>query len=148
MGSPGEVVQLVQLVQCFEMDNIEQVDGQVGSGLPSERYRLTAGDADRAHARPWSDAMVLRFQARHDRLVRHGFGNDDATDLAERLALRDGDADDRRMCAGECRHLSGRVGAFRCGNSSPAGLVGDRSIGTDLAVMLQRCGGFAKGDRG
>ena len=76
------------------------------------------------------------FTARHARLLRAGYMNTDAEDLAERLTLRDRDADDRRLCI-ECKHY--RPG--RCGNRERAGLrLPD--VGRDLAATLQRCAGF------
>lgn len=106
-------------------------------------YALTLADGDRAHANPWGDREVTAFQERTWKLQRLGFPEQDAEDLAERLALRDVDGLDMRACV-ECRNLSGRRGGFRCGQPAVAGLIGDRAVGTDLAVMLQRCPGFAE----
>lgn len=106
-------------------------------------YRLVPVEIERVHARPWDDHAISRLRARARQFGRLGFGDDDASDLAERLTLRDVERDDRRMCVGECRHLAGSLGGFRCGNAVAAGLIGDRTIGTDLATTLQRCAGFS-----
>ena len=68
--------------------------------------------------------------------MRRGIDATDADDLAERLTLRDRDADDRVICV-ECSHY--RPG--RCGNHRSA-LMTTADIGRDLAAMLQRCPGF------
>ena len=104
---------------------------------PRQRpYRLSAAEADAAHAEPWNDAVIARFVARVVLLMRRGFDATDADDLAERLHLRDAQGDGRTLCL-ECRHY--RPG--RCGNHRRAGLtVAD--VGRDLAAMLQRCPAF------
>ena len=104
---------------------------------PTRRpYRLTPEQGDRCHAGGWDDAEMAAFTARHARLLRAGHGNVDAEDLAERLTLRDRDADERRLCI-ECKHY--RPG--RCGNHRRAGLQAP-DVGRDLATLLQRCPGF------
>jgi hypothetical protein len=107
-------------------------------------HALTAADGDLAHAVPWGDREVTAFLDRTWKLQRLGFVEQDADDLAERLALRDVGGDERAACI-ECRNLSGRRGGFRCGKPSAAGLHGDRTVGTDLATLLQRCPGFVAG---
>ncbi len=79
---------------------------------------------------------LARFTARRDRLVRWGWAEADAERMAERLALRDREQDDRVSCT-DCRHY--RPG--RCGNHRRAGL-GTSDVGRDLATLLQRCPGF------
>jgi len=106
-------------------------------GKGTERpYRLTPAQGDAAHAEPWDDAAIGRFQARVLRLLRQGFGASDADDLAERLHLRDVEVDDRVLCV-ECRHY--RPG--RCGIHRHAGLQAPE-LSRDMAATLQRCGGF------
>ena len=100
-------------------------------------YRLSKADADVAHAEPWDDGAIGRFQARTARLQRLRFTVQDAEDLAERLHLRDVHADHRHLCL-ECRHY--RPG--RCGNQSAAVLL-TAEVGGDLATMFQDCAGFA-----
>ena len=99
-------------------------------------YRLAPADADRCHAGGWDDAETARFVARVALFMRRGINATDADDLAERLTLRDRDADERVICV-ECSHY--RPG--RCGNHRSA-LMTTADIGRDLAVMLQRCPGF------
>ena len=86
----------------------------------------------------WTDADIARFLDRRARLMRWGWAEPDAENLAERLAIRDREHDDRVSCA-DCRHY--RPG--RCGNHSAA-LLNTADIGRDLAVTLQRCEGFAE----
>ena len=87
---------------------------------------LTREQADRCHAPSWNDAEVQAFADRRDRLLRWGYSEQDADDLAERLTLRDREQDDRRICV-ECHHGRSR----RCPDGEP--LPGD---------VLHRCGGF------
>lgn len=84
----------------------------------------------------WTDTDVAAFLGRRARLMRWGWPEADAEKLAERLAKRDREHDDRVSCT-DCRHY--RPG--RCGNHEAAGLQG-HDIGRDLAAMLQRCTGF------
>lgn len=100
-------------------------------------YRLTLEQADRCHAPCWDDAEISEFVHRHFRLLALGFKDGDADDLAERLTLRDRDADDRRSCV-ECAHY--RPG--RCSNHKAAALQ-SAEVGRALAASLQRCDGFA-----
>ena len=105
-------------------------------------YRLTQAQGDAAHAEPWDDATIARFQARAVGIARRGFGAQDAEDLAEQLHLRDVHADYRHLCL-ECKHLAGAVSAgWRCGNHKAAGLNAAQ-VAADLVVMQQYCQGFA-----
>lgn len=107
------------------------------AGKPECRpYRLTSAEADAAHADPWDDGAIARFQARAGLIRRHGFAAQDAEDLAERLHLRDVHADYRHLCL-ECSHY--RPG--RCGNHKAADLLSP-AVGNDLASMFQDCPGF------
>ena len=92
-----------------------------------------------AHAEPWYDAAIARFQARTVAIQRRGFTELDAQDLAERLHLRDVHCDYRHLCL-ECEHLAGRAGAWRCGNHKAADV--GRELPRDLAAMFQNCAGF------
>lgn len=83
------------------------------------------------------------FRNRLARFGAKGLQQADAEALADRLVLRDRDGDDRRVCV-ECQHLQGAF-AWRCGNWRAAGIAmqaSDASIGRDLGLLLQRCGGF------
>ena len=99
-------------------------------------YRLTLAQGDAAHAEAWDDGAIARFLARVRRLARLSFNTEDADDLAERLHLRDVQADDLHLCL-ECANY--RPG--RCGNHPQAGLQSPE-IGRDMAALLQRCAGF------
>lgn len=99
-------------------------------------YRLTKDGADAAHAEPWGDAAIARFQSRVQRFMRLGLVEQDAEDLADRLHLRDMDDDERRGCL-ECDHY--RPG--RCGNHRVAAL-GVPELSRELAGTSQRCPGF------
>ena len=81
----------------------------------------------RCHAREWNDAVIFAATTRAVRFVRIGLRSD-ADNLAELLALRDRDDDDRHLCV-ECRH--GR--ATRCPDGLPMPLD-----------TLHRCGAFTK----
>lgn len=105
--------------------------------LPPERpYKLAMAEGDAAHADPWDDAAIARFQARAGLIRRDGFDEQDADDLAERLHLRDVHADYRHLCL-ECRHY--RRG--RCGNHRAAGLM-TVEVARDMATTFQHCPGF------
>ena len=101
--------------------------GQGGQGNQASHVGTVAG---------WDDADIARFIARRDRLMRWGWSEAKAEQVAERLTLRDHEGDDRTSCV-ECRHH--RPG--RCSNHPTADLhTGE--VGCDLAAMLQRCPGF------
>ena len=101
---------------------------------PSRRFRLSTADADRCHAGGWSDVEIADFVARHTRLLALGFTDGDADDLAERLTLRDRDADERRLCVECCNFRGGR-----CRQAARSG-VGPE-VGA-LAFVLQNCSAF------
>ena len=75
---------------------------------------MTPDQGDECHEGGWDDAEIDTFMARSKRFSVNG--RSDAEHLAERLTLRDRQADDRRMCV-ECRELeaSGRCAAARRG---------------------------------
>lgn len=90
--------------------------------------------ADRCHFGGWDDAEISAFVARRDRLLRWGRPEEEAEQLAERLTLRDRDADERRCCI-ECSHLGdgGRCLADARGRSTNAGID---------PITLHRCHSF------
>jgi hypothetical protein len=98
---------------------------------------------------PDSTAMTGRdadiFTARLARFTAKGVTHDEAGQLADKLATRDREADDRRLCL-ECSHLAGYgAGSWRCGNWQRAGVAlraRDAGLPGDLVRLLQRCGGF------
>jgi len=94
------------------------------AGMPAPgRPMMTIGQADECHAGGWNNFEIDAFAARRDRLMRWGWPEPRAEELAERLTLRDRQQDDRRSCA-ECQF--GR--ASRCPNGYPL-----------PAEVLQRC---------
>jgi len=114
----------------------ESQESQKSQG-PDSEAAATAGPALAALALvAWTDADIARFLDRRARLLRWGWAADDAEKLAERLARRDREHDERVSCT-DCRHY--RPG--RCGNHRRAGLHAP-DIGRDLATLLQRCPGF------
>ena len=84
----------------------------------------------------WTDADIAAFLDRRARLMRWRWSETDAEKLAERLVMRDREADERVSCT-DCRHYR----PSRCGNHRLAGLHGPE-VGRDLAALLQRCPGF------
>ena len=97
---------------------------------------MTRADADRCHAGGWDDAEIARLLDRRGRLMRWGWAEPDAENLAERLTLRDREDDERVSCT-DCRHY--RPG--RCGNHRRAGLQSPE-VGRDWVALLHRCPGF------
>lgn len=86
----------------------------------------------------WTDVDISRFLDRHARLLRWGWPEPEAVKLADRLARRDRERDDRVTCS-DCLHY--RPG--RCDNHRQAALTA-ASIGKDWATLLQRCDGFSE----
>lgn len=81
--------------------------------------------------------------ARLARFTDKGLSLDDSEALADRLAIRDSERDDRRICL-ECTHLRG-AGAWRCGNWEIAGVAiraSDAQLPGEMVQLLQRCDGF------
>lgn len=104
------------------------------------RTRGTGGAAEATDlvAVGWTDAHIDRFDNRRTRLIWWGWSEAQADKLAERLVRRDRNVDDRVSCI-DCRYYRPR----QCGNHRRAGL-NSADLGRDLAVMLQRCPGFAE----
>ncbi|MBP6252006.1 MAG: hypothetical protein KA387_04585 [Rubrivivax sp.] len=106
----------------------------------SRPYRLAQAAGDAAHAEPWNDGAIARFQARVAAFRRRGFTEHDADDLAERSHLLDVQAEGRALCL-TCRHLAGAVATgWRCGNHRAAGVA--RDLAPELVTLAQRCPGF------
>ena len=86
----------------------------------------------------WTAVDVTRFTGRQSRLVRWGYGAEEADNIAERLTRRDQEADDRRLCL-ECADLrdNGRCSAAARGRIRGA----DRRLEPVVSV-LQRCEAF------
>lgn len=82
------------------------------------------------------------LEARRERLLRWGMPWREATAMAQRLAARDAELDDRVTCLADCVHY--RPG--RCGNHRRA-LLDSPEVGPDLAALLQRCPGVGRWDQ-
>lgn len=90
-----------------------------------------------ARMRPWGDAEFRRFEFRVALFQRRGLKRDDAERVADRLALRDQDRDDRRVCL-ECTQRQDDGG---CAAARRGALPGLERMHTQS--ILQRCGAFS-----
>lgn len=99
---------------------------------------MTLEQSDECHAGGWNDAEIAAFTARATRfaLARPP----DAEHLAERLTLRDRQADDRRMCL-EC---SERESSGRCGAAHRGAIPGADRMLVPVPDILMRCEGFSE----
>ncbi len=88
--------------------------------------------------RPWGDAEFRRFAFRFALLARRGLAQDAAEALADRLALRDQEKDDRRICW-ECQHLQ-RSG--HCFAASQGRIPNTSKQLMPVKDLLQRCEAF------
>ncbi|MDP3139826.1 MAG: hypothetical protein Q8N17_26255 [Burkholderiaceae bacterium] len=92
-----------------------------------------------ARMRPWGDVEFRRFPVRVALFKRRGLNEAQAEALADRLALRDQEKDDRRVCL-ECEHLQNAGTCF----AAQQGWM--RSVSTHLAPvrdLLGRCTHFS-----
>ncbi|GGX76845.1 hypothetical protein GJV26_16980 [Massilia dura] len=87
-----------------------------------------------------SDRAQL-FAARVMVFQQHGLPQHAAEPIARRLAIRDAQQHERRICL-ECANLYGSVKAWRCGNRSKATIAGP-ALPADLVDLLHRCRGFS-----
>lgn len=94
-----------------------------------------------AAMRPWGDAEHRRFDFRVSLFQRRGMQGDAAEALADRLALRDQQLDERRMCL-ECKHMQ-RSGHCVAAKQRRVRLACDPERFTVLPRALQRCPSFA-----
>ena len=98
------------------------------------------------HSTAMNGAEIDLFTARLHRFTDKGLTIADGESLADKLVVRDREADDRRFCL-ECRHLSGYgQSSWRCSNWKVAGIAIrsiDAQLSVDLVLQLQRCDGFA-----
>ena len=108
-------------------------DSQDSQGCPPP---CAAPEALDLAAVSWTDGDIARFLDRRARLMRWGWSETDAEKLADRMVMRDREADDRVSCT-DCTHYR----PSRCGNHKRASLS-TADVGRDLAAMLQRCPGF------
>lgn len=72
--------------------------------------------------------------------TERGLSMADAQAMAEKLAQRDLEQDERRLCL-ECLHLSGGMDRRWCGQWQKIG-IGSAAIPSDLVTVLQRCKTF------
>ena len=109
---------------------------------------LLGNDAERwcfptTPAMPGRDADT--FTARVIRFTSKGMSLSDGEALANKLATRDRELDDRLLCL-ECTHLAGYgAGPWSCRAWSRAGIAikaRDAGLPGDLVQQLQRCDGF------
>lgn len=107
-------------------------DGGCGNPL------MTAEQADACHAGGWDDAEIQTFTVRVLTFFRRGIAAEEADDIAERLTLRDREADERRMCL-ECAALDRRG---RCLVAARGALPGVDRRFEPVPTLLQRCEGF------
>jgi hypothetical protein len=96
---------------------------------------------------PRSSAMngreINAFMARLARFSDMGLGLEVAEAIADRLVVRDRDADDRSVCL-ECTHLRRER---RCANWEHAGVAVRASaaqLPAEFVSLLQRCNGFSQ----
>jgi hypothetical protein len=87
-----------------------------------------------------SDRAEL-FSARVMRFQQHGLPQRAAEPIARRLAIRDAQEDDRRICM-ECANLYGSGKGWRCA-SRPKATIAGPSLPSDLVDLLHRCRGFS-----
>lgn len=125
-----------------ERSAIAQYDG----GLTGQDAEVLADSCCWPNSTAMNGAEIDAFTSRLARFTDKGLSLDDAERLADELAQRDREADDRRVCL-ECGHL--RTGG-RCGNWQAAGVAmraRDAQLPGDFTTMLQRCDGFTEGTR-
>jgi hypothetical protein len=107
----------------------------VGSPGLCDQYASECEDGDDAGAQyPQADVLAARM---HWFSLR-GMGLDAAEALAKRLALRDSDLDDRRLCL-ECSYLGAQG---RCIAAATGRLSGVSARLEPLQTILQRCEAF------
>ena len=87
-------------------------------------------------------AEIDTFTVRLARFADRGLLLANAERVADKLVMRDRDADDRRLCV-ECASFQR---GERCGNWRQAGIAirtKDAQLSAALMIQLQRCDGFA-----
>lgn len=112
-------------------------DGAGAAPRSSGNPYMTPDQGDACHEGGWDDQEIESFVTLADRFKR--MGRPDAEHLAERLVLRDRDADGRRLCL-ECLELesSGRCAAARRGAIAGA----DRHLEPTPNILVN-CGSFS-----
>lgn len=137
-GDPGAVKVAADLVRPFKAQLVQYL-GQLASNDPAPPAGKFPGpgEFDQDHPVPASTTTTARVAVFRDR----GLNADDSLSLALRLARRDGERDDRRVCL-ECAHLSGGGRSWSCSQWRKTGMKGSATP-ADLVDILQRCAGFA-----
>lgn len=112
-----------------------EIDAQVVTRLSGNPY-LTPAQGDECHVCGWDDTETRLFLVRQRSFSE--LGRKDAGHLAERLALRDRQADDRQICF-ECRELdSSRF----CKAARRGALAGADARLQPVPNVLMRCTAF------
>lgn len=88
--------------------------------------------------RPWGDREFARFAFRVALLRRRRMSETEATQIADRLALRDQERDDRRMCV-ECENMQQDGGCFA---ASQGWIAQTTKNHKPVRTLLQRCEAF------
>ena len=88
---------------------------------------------------PWGDAEFRRFFFRTGLFQRRGWTEQKAEFTSDRLALRDQEHDDRRMCI-ECSHLQRSLTCFVAANGRMPNTARHHQPVQDI---LQRCEFFS-----
>lgn len=105
-----------------------------------------AQDLDRycwPHSLAMNGREIVTCMVRLARFSDMGLGLEVAQGIADRLMVRDRDADDRSVCL-ECTHL---CRGWRCANWDRAGVsirASDARLPAEFVSLLQRCNGFAQ----
>ena len=86
----------------------------------------------------WGDAQISRFKFRESLFQRRGLGTMAAEALADKLANRDYERDDRRLCI-ECESLNQ---AGKCFLAIQGKLPDTPARHEPVIDLLQRCAGF------
>jgi hypothetical protein len=89
---------------------------------------------------PWGDKQIARAQFRVELFMRRGESQWWAETLADRLAERDHERDDRRLCL-ECQHLQRDNGCFAAKQGRVPDLDKSFNAGA-LRQTLMRCPAF------
>jgi hypothetical protein len=110
---------------------------------PSRRSgnpHMTPEQGNECHQGAWNDAEIVTFIERS--VCFRAKGRADAQHLAERLVLRDRQADDRHFCV-ECRELGA---SGRCGAAVRGAITGaDRRLEPTQNILM-RCTAFSGSD--
>lgn len=86
----------------------------------------------------WNDAQIKRFMFRAGLFVRRGLDHIRAEAIADRLAFRDFERDDRRMCL-ECSSLQRGGKCFQVQQGNMSGVSPKHE---PVQNILQRCDHF------